>query len=117
MPAQKVWPEEDIIKLLKTYDFSGQRRLSFEYIVFKGMNDSRLHAEKLCSLLKGLECRVNLIRFHSIPGTQFQSPDERIMQDFADYLNKKGLKTTIRKSRGEDIKAACGLLSTSISKS
>lgn len=116
MPSQKAWPEDNIIRLLKTYDFSGQRRLSFEYIVFKGLNDSYLHADKLYSLLKGLECRVNLIRFHSIPATQFKSPEERIMQDFADYLNKKGLKTTIRKSRGVDIQAACGLLSTSIAK-
>lgn len=116
MPAQKAWPESELIRLLKTFDFSGQRRLSFEYIVFKGMNDSRLHADELLKLLKGLECRVNLIRFHAIPGAQFKSPDESVLQEFADYLNKKGLKTTIRRSRGEDIQAACGLLSTSVSK-
>lgn len=117
MPAQKAWPESELIRILKTFDFSGQRRLSLEYIVFKGLNDTRLHADELLKLLKGLECRVNLIRFHSIPGSQFKSPDESVMQEFADYLNKKGLKTTIRRSRGEDIQAACGLLSTTVSKS
>jgi len=113
MPSQKAWPEKEIIQLLRTYDFSGQRRLSFEYIVFKGLNESKIHADELVRLLKGLECRVNLIRFHTIPNTPFASPDEKILQDFADYLTRKGLRTTIRKSRGEDIQAACGLLSTS----
>lgn len=117
MPAQKAWPESELIKILKTFDFSGQRRLSFEYIVFKGLNDTRLHADELLKLLRGLECRVNLIRFHTIPGAQFKSPDESVLQEFADYLNRKGLKTTIRRSRGEDIQAACGLLSTTVSKS
>jgi 23S rRNA (adenine2503-C2)-methyltransferase len=112
MPSQKAWPVENLINTLRSYDFGGQRRLSFEYIVFDGLNDSRMHADKLCDLLKGLECRVNLIRFHSIPNSPFKSPDEKKLHDFADYLNKRGLKTTVRKSRGEDIKAACGLLST-----
>lgn len=116
MPSEKAWPADKIIQLLKTYDFSGQRRLSFEYIMFKGLNDSKLHAEKLISLLKGLECRVNLIRFHTIPDSQFVSPDEKVLIDFANYLNSRGLNTTIRKSRGEDIQAACGLLSAKVSK-
>jgi 23S rRNA (adenine2503-C2)-methyltransferase len=112
MPSEKAWPEEEIMRLLKTYDFSGQRRLSFEYIMFKGQNDSRMHADQLLRLLKGLDCRVNLIRFHTIPGSPFVSPDGETMEGFANYLNKRGIKTTVRKSRGEDIKAACGLLST-----
>jgi 23S rRNA (adenine2503-C2)-methyltransferase len=111
MSAEKAWPIEETIKLLRTVDFSKQRRLSFEYIVFKGLNDTPAHAKGLIALLKGLECRVNLIRFHTIPDTLFKSPDEMTVQAFADYLNLNGLKTTIRKSRGEDIKAACGLLS------
>ena len=111
MPAEKAWPLEETIKILRTVDFSKQRRLSFEYIVFKGLNDTPAHAKGLIALLKGLECRVNLIRFHAIPDTHFKSPDEMTVQAFADYLNVNGLKTTIRKSRGEDIKAACGLLS------
>lgn len=112
MPAEKAWPIEEILKKLKTFDFSKQRRLSFEYILFKDLNDTPAHAKSLVALLRGLECRVNLIRFHSIPDTPFMSPDEMTVQTFADYLNAKGLKTTVRKSRGEDIQAACGLLST-----
>lgn len=112
MPSQKAWPLEEIVSWLKTCDFGRQRRLSFEYIVFKGLNDSVAHADQLARLLKGLDCRVNLIRFHSIPDSPFASPDEQTLQFFCDRLNKKGLRTTIRKSRGEDIQAACGLLST-----
>jgi 23S rRNA (adenine2503-C2)-methyltransferase len=112
MPSEKAWPLKDIVAWLKTCDFSGQRRLSFEYIVFKGLNDSHQHADQLASLLKGLPCRINLIRFHTIPDTPFASPDEPTLSNLCDYLNQKGLRTTIRKSRGEDIQAACGLLST-----
>ena len=112
MPSEKAWPIEETIRTLKGFDFSKQRRLSFEYILFKGLNDTPSHAKSLISLLRGLDCRVNLIRFHSIPDTPFKSPDEMTVQAFADYLNAKGLKTTVRKSRGEDIQAACGLLST-----
>jgi len=112
MPSEKAWPIEETIRVLKQFDFSKQRRLSFEYIVFKGLNDSIAHAKSLITLLRGLDCRVNLIRFHTIPDTPFKSPDEMTVKAFADFLNEKGLKTTIRKSRGEDIQAACGLLST-----
>lgn len=112
MPAEKAWPVRDVVNWLRTCDFSGQRRLSFEYIVFKGLNDSLKDADRLVALLKGLNCRVNLIRFHTIPDTPFVSPDEETLNHFCEYLNKKELRTTIRTSRGEDIQAACGLLST-----
>jgi len=112
MPSEKAWPIEETIRILRNFEFSKQRRLSFEYIVFKGLNDTLLHARSLLALLRGLDCRVNLIRFHTIPDTLFKSPDEMAVQYFADFLNANGLKTTIRKSRGEDIQAACGLLST-----
>ncbi len=112
MPAQKAWPLEDIVRWLRTCDFGRQRRLSFEYIVFKGLNDSMEHADKLAGLLKGLNCRVNLIRFHTIPDSPFASPEEDTLNTFLDRLSRKGVRTTIRKSRGEDIQAACGLLST-----
>lgn len=112
MPSEKAFPIEETIKLLKTFDFSKQRRLSFEYILFKGLNDTPAHAKSLLQLLRGLDCRVNLIRFHPIPDATFKSPDEMTVHGFADYLNAKGLNTTIRKSRGLDIQAACGLLST-----
>jgi 23S rRNA (adenine2503-C2)-methyltransferase len=113
MPSEKAWPLQDTIKLLKQYDFSKQRRLSFEYIVFQGMNDSPAHAKALVELLKGMDVRVNLIRFHRIPDSDFPETDEMSVQAFAETLMRRGIRTTVRKSRGEDIQAACGLLSTS----
>lgn len=111
MPSEKAWPIEKTIELLKKYDFSKQRRLSFEYILFQGLNDSQAHLDALVHLLKGLECRVNLIRFHQIPHAKFPTTDEMSVFSFAEKLSRKGLRTTVRKSRGEDIQAACGLLS------
>jgi 23S rRNA (adenine2503-C2)-methyltransferase len=112
MPIESVYPISDIIKLLKSHDFGRQRRVSFEYIMFKGVNDSANHIKGLTQLLSGLRCRVNLIRFHSIPGTPLEGSDEETIQEFKEALNAKGITTTIRASRGEDISAACGMLST-----
>ena len=112
MPAEKAMPIEEIVKMLCGYDFSHQRRLSFEYIVFGGLNDSKAHAREIVRLLKGLECRINLIRFHQIPGVDLHGADEGRMLALRDYLTGHGVFTTIRASRGQDIYAACGLLST-----
>ena len=111
MPIEKAYPIADIIKILKQYDFTHQRRVSFEYIVMSGLNDSDLHIKELCRLLNGIKCRINLIRFHKIPDSPYFSPDNKRMLYFRDTLTAKGIMTTIRASRGEDIKAACGLLS------
>ena len=110
MPVQKVWPLQDIINLLKQYDFSGQRRVSFEYTMFDGWNDSKRHADALARLLKGLECRVNLIRFHEIPDFPYKCSPMARMEEFRNRLNNHGPLCTIRASRGEDILAACGML-------
>ena len=110
MPVQKAYAHSEIVRLLRKYDWSGQRRLSFEYIMFRGLNDDLLHAKKLAQLLHGLQCRVNLIRFHASPDTPFASPDANTMTTFRDYLSNNGIICTIRASRGEDIMAACGLL-------
>lgn len=112
MPAEKAFSITEIVELLRGYDFSKQRRLSFEYIVFKGVNDSLPYAKELLKLLRGLDCRVNLIRFHAIPGVDLQGADMETMVRLRDYLTSHGLFTTIRASRGEDIYAACGMLST-----
>lgn len=112
MPAEKAMPIEEIVDMLRGYDFSHQRRLSFEYIVFGGLNDTPMHARELVRLLKGLDCRINLIRFHQIPGANLHGADEERMTALRDYLTGHGLFTTIRASRGQDIFAACGLLST-----
>ena len=112
MPAEKAMPISEIVEMLRGYDFSHQRRLSFEYIVFGGLNDSKAHAREIVRLLKGLDCRINLIRFHQIPDVGLHGADEERMTAFRDYLTGHGLFTTIRASRGQDIYAACGLLST-----
>lgn len=112
MPAEGSYSITEMIQLLQQYDFAHQRRLSFEYIVFEGVNDSISHAQELVRLLKGVDCRVNLIRFHSIPNVDLHGAEEQTMITFRDYLTGHGVFTTIRASRGQDIFAACGLLST-----
>ena len=112
MPAEKAMPIAETVELLKQYDFTHQRRCSFEYICFGGLNDSLAHAKEIIKLVSGLECRVNLIRFHEIPNVDLPSADEARMEQLRDYLTQHGVFTTIRASRGQDIFAACGLLST-----
>ncbi len=112
MPVEKVFPARDIIETIKQYDFTHQRRVSFEYIVFKNLNDDLQHAKALVSLLDKVPCRVNLIRFHAIPNVPLESSDLTRMEVFRDTLNAAGIVCTIRASRGEDIFAACGMLST-----
>lgn len=112
MPVEKAYPACDVIEMVNGYDFSHQRRVSFEYIVFKNLNDSLQHAKALICLLKGISCRVNLIRFHAIPDVSLESSDIIRMEAFRDALNAAGVVCTIRSSRGEDIFAACGMLST-----
>lgn len=110
MPVQKAWDIREVVELLRQYDFTGQRRVSFEYTMFKGLNDDKRHADALVRLLRGLECRVNLIRFHKIPDAPFEAPPQIIMENFRDRLSNHGITCTIRASRGEDILAACGML-------
>ncbi|MBR2318532.1 MAG: 23S rRNA (adenine(2503)-C(2))-methyltransferase RlmN [Bacteroidaceae bacterium] len=112
MPAEKGFSIVEMLDLLREYDFSHQRRLTFEYIVFKGVNETLPHARKLLKLLEGIDCRINLIRYHAIPGVPLEGVDENGMTQLRDFLTKNGLFTTIRASRGEDIFAACGMLST-----
>lgn len=112
MPVQVAYPIQEVVDEIKSWDFGRQRRISFEYILFEGLNDSAEHVNELVRLLDGLKCRINLIRFHPVPGTPLKSPDENTIQRFKEKLNNKGITTTIRASRGEDIYAACGLLST-----
>ena len=112
MPIEKNYPIKEVIHLVKQHDWHGQRRLSFEYIVFKDLNDTKDHIKELAKLLGSMRCRVNLIRYHSVPGIALKSPDNNTMTYFRDALNDKGIIATIRASRGQDIDAACGLLST-----
>ena len=116
MPIQKRYPLDSVISVIRRYDFSHQRRVSFEYIMFDGINDSLRHAAQLRKLLSGLICRVNLIRFHSTGDSVFQTSDMHKMEAFRDYLSANGITTTIRRSRGEDIMAACGMLVNELNK-
>jgi 23S rRNA (adenine2503-C2)-methyltransferase len=112
MPIEKAYSIVDVLSEIRKYDFTGQRRVSFEYTMFKGENDQIRHIQALAKLLEGLECRINLIRYHSVPESGLMGTEIKQIEWFRDELNKRGITTTIRKSRGEDIYAACGLLST-----
>ena len=112
MPIEQAAPAASVIEMLREYDWSKQRRLSFEYIMFDGVNDSLHYARELTKLLAGLDCRINLIRFHVIPMSKLRPSTEGNMIKFRDFLTAKGFICTIRASRGEDIFAACGMLST-----
>lgn len=110
IPAQKAFPIANVMKVLEGYDFTHQRRLSLEYIMWRGVNDDIAHADQLIRLIGRNDVRVNLIRFHSIPGVELHTASDERMVMFRNYLNSKGVKATIRTSRGEDIMAACGML-------
>lgn len=112
MPIQNVYSIKDVISEIENVDFEKSRRVSFEYIMFKGVNDTKRHVNELARLLNKVKCRINLIRFHPIPDTPLLGSDDETIFEFKDALNKKGITTTIRASRGQDIYAACGLLST-----
>lgn len=111
-PAEKQFSIIDIVGLLKEYDWSHQRRVTFEYTMLGGTNDTTLHARELTKLLQGLHCRVNLIPWHKIDGVPLREASANTLEHFRDYLNHHGITATIRASRGQDIEAACGLLTT-----
>lgn len=113
MPAEKAMSIEEVVDVLRDYDFSHQRRLSFEYIVFDGVNDSEAHLKEIVRLTRGLDCRINLIRYHKIPDVELRAVGERKMEQMRNYLTHSGVFATTRASRGQDIKAACGMLNTS----
>lgn len=112
MPIETVYSLPEVIGTIREFDFGRQRRVSFEYIMFKDLNDTQRHVNELARILNGIRCRINLIRFHPIPNTPLESADETAIERFMVALNKKGIRTTVRASRGQDIYAACGMLST-----
>jgi 23S rRNA (adenine2503-C2)-methyltransferase len=114
MPVQNVYPIHDVLNEIRTFPIGPQRRVSFEYIMFKDINDTPRHIKELVRILNGIECRINLIRFHPIPGTPLLGSDEDTIATFNQSLNRKGILTTTRASRGLDIYAACGMLSTKV---
>jgi 23S rRNA (adenine2503-C2)-methyltransferase len=112
MPVQRANTVNQVLSIIRNFDFNSQRRVSFEYILFEGMNDTPRHVRELARILNGIKCRINIIRFHEIPGSEFKSPGVTETIRFKEALNAKGILTTVRSSRGVDIQAACGLLST-----
>jgi 23S rRNA (adenine2503-C2)-methyltransferase len=112
MPIQRTNTIKEVLDVIRNFNFNSQRRVSFEYILFDGLNNSSLHLKELARILNGIKCRINIIRFHPVPGSSFRSPDDIATNAFREALNAKGILTTIRASRGVDIQAACGLLST-----
>jgi 23S rRNA (adenine2503-C2)-methyltransferase len=112
MPIQRTNTVKEVLDIIRNFEINSQRRISFEYILFKGVNDTPRHIKELAKILNGIKCRINIIRFHQIPGSEFHSPDTAATIKFKEALNDKGILTTIRASRGVDIQAACGLLST-----
>jgi 23S rRNA (adenine2503-C2)-methyltransferase len=110
MPVERAYSMLDVLELLRGFDFAHQRRLSFEYIMWRGINADLRHADALARLLRGMDCRVNLIRYHSLPDSPLQTATTAEMTAFRDRLNDAGITATIRASRGEDIQAACGML-------
>ncbi len=112
MPVQKIHPMKEVLRVIRNHDFGRQRRVSFEYILLKDFNDTQRHANELAKILNGINCRINLIKFHDIPDAEFPGSSPATIEKFKNMLLKKGIMTTLRKSRGQDIDAACGLLST-----
>jgi 23S rRNA (adenine2503-C2)-methyltransferase len=112
MPIQKTNTVKEVLEIIRSFDFNKQRRVSFEYILFEGINDSTRHVKELARILNGIKCRINIIRFHQFPGSDLKSPGMGATIAFREALNAKGILATIRSSRGVDINAACGLLST-----
>lgn len=112
MPVQTKYPISGLLEKLHGDWFEHQRRLSFEYIMFDGINDSADHLKELIRILKPFGARVNLIRFHAIPDAPYKKASEDKIAFFNRSLNDAGIITTTRSSRGEDIFAACGMLAT-----
>ncbi len=112
MPIERKWPIADIMQTIRETPLSSHRRIFCEYLVFKDMNHTTAHAKALAKLLHGIPARINLMRPHPIPGADFTAPDDYAMLAFRDALNEHGLIATIRRSRGLEIDAACGMLAT-----
>ncbi len=110
MPINKAYNIASIIEAVKNFPVNDRKRVMFEYLVIKGVNDDIAAAKKLLSLLDGIKAKVNLIYFNPYGGTEFERPSKEDMQKFQSYLTQRGLHCTIRESKGLDISAACGQL-------
>jgi 23S rRNA (adenine2503-C2)-methyltransferase len=112
MPVNKKYPMDEVIKVVKYYTAKTKKRVTFEYVLLKGVNDSIAEADRLLRLLKGLPCKVNLIAFNETGGT-FERPDTGSIHAFAERIKPLRAPVILRLSRGDDIAAACGQLAAS----
>jgi len=112
MPVSKRYSLEDLIQVCKEFPREARKRITFEYILMKGVTDSIQSAKKLVTLLHGTKSKVNLIVYNENPDLEFKSPDESAVKQFQQYLLNHGLVATLRSSKGQGISAACGQLAT-----
>ncbi|MCX8070327.1 MAG: 23S rRNA (adenine(2503)-C(2))-methyltransferase RlmN [Thermodesulfovibrionales bacterium] len=110
MPINKRYPLLDLIATVKRFPLKKGRRITFEYVLLKDINDRESDAKSLASIIKGIPCKINLIPFNSNNDSQFERPEESKILSFQKVLTDRGYSTFIRKSRGQDISAACGQL-------
>ena len=112
MPVTKGNPLDKLIKELKNYPLANRDRITFEYVLLKDFNDKEEDALRVYNLLKGIKYKINLIPFNPYPGSKFQKPEEKRVLAFQKVLIDRGINAIIRKSKGEDISAACGMLAS-----
>jgi 23S rRNA (adenine2503-C2)-methyltransferase len=114
IPAEKKYPANEIIGIMKDFPVKRKRRLSVAYVMIREVNDTNKHFEGLKALLQESKIRINLLKYHSSPGDKNTSSSPERMQYFKHKLVTSGISASIRKSRGEDISAACGLLAAGL---
>jgi 23S rRNA (adenine2503-C2)-methyltransferase len=114
MPINKKWNLEMLMQAARDFPLRNRERITFEYVLLDGVNDSPAHARELVELVRGIRCKVNLIALNPGPGIQFGTPAEQRVQNFKDLLIKAGIPAFVRRPRGRDIYAACGQLKRTV---
>lgn len=110
MPVNRRYPIRELLAACRRFPLEPRRRITFEYVMLKGVNDSEEDARHLAELLRGIKCKVNLIPFNPFPGSEFGRPDEAAVRGFQKILLSRHYTAPVRESRGRDISAACGQL-------
>jgi len=114
IPAEKKYPVQEVVSILRNFPLRKHRRVSLAYVMIEGLNDTDLHLRALRDLITGSQIRVNLLPYHKVPEDKHTSSSAERMQYFKHNLVISGISASVRKSRGEDISAACGLLATGL---
>ena len=114
MPVNRKYPLERLLDACAGYPLMARRRITFEYIIMKGVNDSEEDAKRLARLLRPIRAKINLIPFNTFEGSDFERPEEHVILTFKEILNNNNYTAVIRHSKGQDISAACGQLSANL---